>query len=188
MSGDHVRTESVAMPLSLTDFVKAFRELLGAFRDATGIVRDGMDLLRRRNARVAAGDLDGIAFPPGGFCHSLAIIGTGKGTAAQFDELARILNATAEDVAERIDGLRKYRDTVREQCGAAVAARLLNLLDGPDGKFVIRYEIEGLIDMGRRGKPNTQEQAIRILGMISEFNDKLIELHDVILPPRGAAY
>lgn len=182
-------TTTIVTPFTLANFARALRELIGLFREAAGIGRDGADLLRRRRAGAAASDLDSIAFPPRGFCRSLQRIATGQGTDADVDELERRLKATAEEVADRVQGLRRYKPVVREQCGAAAGRKLIDLMDGPDGKFVIRYEIEGLISTwrgGRSTKADNEQQAAKVLAMISSFNDKLIELHDVIFPPRGA--
>lgn len=76
---------TVVMPLTLTDFAKAFRELLATFRDPVGIRSDGVDLLRRRRARSAAGQLSDVGFPPGGLCEALGAIARGEGDDADVD-------------------------------------------------------------------------------------------------------
>lgn len=189
MTGAEKGSTTVVMPLTLTDFTKAFRELLATFRDAVGICTDGVDLLRRRRARSAAGQLSDIGFPPGGFCKPLGAVARGGGSDADVDELARLFDETSERVAERVHDLRAYRSVVREQCGAAAGNSLDKLLDGPNGKFVIRWEIEGLVHMwrdGRAGPERCREQAARVLSMIDAFNEDLATLHDAIFPPRGA--
>lgn len=188
MTGDKVTAATVVMPLSLMDFVKALRELMGVFRDATGFVVDGVNLIRRNRAGKAAADLDYMGFPPHGFLRSLSKIASGQGSTADGEKLQSILDATADGVTSRLGALGNYRETVRKDCGAAAGAKLDAILHGPEGKFVIRYEIEGLIHMVRDGKPPADQsaQAKSIIEKIAAFNEHLIELHDSILPPRGA--
>jgi hypothetical protein len=64
MSEDRSKDTTVVVPLALTDFVKALRELIGAFRDVAGLTRDGITLVRRREALQRASDLDTLGFPP----------------------------------------------------------------------------------------------------------------------------
>lgn len=189
MSDGSKGTTTVVAPLTLTDVAKALREVLAAFRDVAGFCSDGVDLLRRRRARNAAGDLADIGFPPGGFCKPLGLISRGEGCDADVDELSRLFEDTSGRVAERVQELKAYRNVVREQCGAAAGNSMDWLLDGPAGKFVIRWEIEGLVHMwrdGRAGPERCREQATRILGIIDSFNEDLASLHDAIFPPRGS--
>jgi hypothetical protein len=144
MADGQPSTTTVVTPFTVTDFATALDKLIDAFRKAAGIGREGADLLRRRRVGAAASNLDDVAFPPGGFCRLLLRIEAGRGTDDDIDELERRLGATAKEVTDRVRGLREYKRKFREQCGAAAGQKLLNLLDGPDGKFVIRYEIEGL--------------------------------------------
>jgi len=182
-------TTTIVTPFSLADFAGAFREVLGVFREVMGITGQALDRLRRWKASQAATNFDSITFPPRGFCRHLQQIAAGRGTDADVDALARRLEATTEEVTARVQGLRKYEDTIRAHCGAAAAHKLREMLDGAEGKFVIRYEIEGLVHMwrgGRSSKDDVKEQAIKILELISRFNDNLINLHDLVFPPRGA--
>lgn len=177
---------SIVTPGSLTDFAKALRELIAAFRDVAGVVNDGLGFRRRWKAGQAADDLDGISFPAGGFRRPLMKIASGTGSPSDVDDLEQLLHITAEKITVRIDALRKCRDDVRRTHGAAVGHSLSNIIDGPDGKFVIRYEIEGLISIIRNGCDihRQQDQAGHILEMIDNFNANLVELHDMIFPPQ----
>jgi hypothetical protein len=102
--------------------------------------------------------------------------------------LDQLIGNTAEVVNTSVQALRKYRGAIRENCGLAAATRLDHLLDGPAGKFEIRYAIGALIHNYRRGskRDDLAAQAAEILGMIDQFNLELIELHDLVLPPRDA--
>ena len=187
MSRKPEQATTIVIPLALTDFAKALRELIGAFRDGAEVIRDGMQALARRRARGAASDLDVLSFQPGGFLRHLRRIAAGEGTTEDVAALDEFTHETADEVSEKIHTLRKYRDTVREQCGQDAANKLSNVIDGPAGKFVIRYEIAGLAQMWRDGKQaDCPAQATKILAMIAEFNDELAGLHDAIFPPRGA--
>lgn len=179
---------TVVVPLTLTDFAKALRELIAAFRDAVGIGKDGANVVRRHRASTAAANLDYLSFQPDGFSRHLQRIADGKGTNADAEALSAFSNQTADGVVQKIRALRGYRDNVRQQCGRDAADKLSNLIDGPNGKFAIRYEIEGLFHMWGDGKdpPLLADQASRILRMIETFNADLTAMHDTIFPPRGA--
>lgn len=182
-------THQIIVPGALSDFAKALRELIGAFRDVAGLVGDGAKIIQRQHAGRAVGNLDAIAFAPDGFCGPLMRIGNGNESAAEYDELERLLGDSAAEVADRLRSLRKYRETLRINCGAKICQKFDEMLDGPAGKFIIRYEIEGLVHMYNNKnteKEHRQVQANRVLDMIASFNNELAELHDTIFPPRGA--
>lgn len=179
---------TVVIPLALTDFAKALRELIGAFRDAAGLAGDGLAYIKRRKARERAIDLDYLGFEPNGFLRPLTRIAAGRRIPSDFDELDQLRGDTAEGVTQRVQALRGYRATIRENCGLAAAHRLDKILDGPAGKFLIRYEIDALVDRFRGGA-NREElisRATSILDLVGDFNQQLTELHDLMLPPRGA--
>lgn len=187
---EQAKETTVVIAGPLVEAAKALRELMAAFRDAAGLIDGGVKFLRRRKAGHAADDLNDIAFAPGsGFYGPLRLIAAGNGTTADVDKLERLLNDTAEGVVQRVRALENYRDTVRRNCGAQAGRKLDDLLDGPDGKFVIRYEIEGLVHMirdNRTTKTDQKAQAQNTIDKITAFNTQLMELHDLIFPPRGA--
>lgn len=132
--------------------------------------------------------MDDIAFGPDGFCRHLRAIAEGKSKPADIDALEAFYRETSTRVVESVARLRQYREAVREQCGRRAAEELSNLIDGPNGKFVIRYEIEALVDMCRdRKNPEAiLKQTSSISAKIEAFNDQLTKVHDTIFPPRGA--
>ncbi|MCT4654408.1 MAG: hypothetical protein N4A65_01225 [Cohaesibacter sp.] len=176
----------VAIPATLTDFATALRELISAFRDAVGLIDSGKNLLAVHRAEKTADGLDYISFKSGNFLTHLDNIAKGHCTEEDFDSLRRLLGATAEGVQTKILALRKSGESVRKTCGASASHKLDQLLDGPYGKFVIRYEIEGLVQMHEDGKHGeaVQLQARNIIGKIDEFNRELIALHDTVFPPK----
>lgn len=188
MTDQPARDVTVVVPLALTDFAKALRELIGVFRDLAGLVKDGSSVVRRREARSRAADLDALGFPPNGMFRPLSRIADGCGLPQDFGLLENLMNETAPEVERDVQALRAYRDTIRVNCGAKASQALDNLLDGSAGKFEIRYAIYGLVNTQRQGgEPSElQARAKRILQMIEAFNEQLIDLHDKVLPPRGA--
>jgi hypothetical protein len=57
---------TVLIPGSLTDFVKALRELIAGVRDVGNLFKDGADLYNKRRARRAAKNLNTLSFTPEG--------------------------------------------------------------------------------------------------------------------------
>jgi hypothetical protein len=153
-----------------------------------GLVADGRKTVDRVQAGRAADHLDFLAFHPGGFCKALRQIASGQGSEANIDELQQMLDSSAEDVQRRVYALHAYRDTVRRNCGADAGIQMAHILDGPEGKFQIRYDIMGLVQMARSGSSLAAQKshAENILKSISKFNDEYVKLHDLIFPPRGA--
>ena len=176
-------------PVSLISMANELNGLIEFFEKLFGLGAKGANQLRRRKAGKAADNLHSLHFPPGGFRAPLENIAAGKGSAADIDVLAAFYEQTSSAVVGGVQALHAYVDIVRKQCGAGVSEKLVELLEGPDGKFVIRYEIEGLVHMARGGRSTNadlQAQAKRILEMIAAFNAKLNDLHDTIFPPTGA--
>src|SRR5664279_2994947 len=124
MSQDKSHDATVVVPLALTDFAKALRELIGAFRDIAGLVSDGINLARRQTASKKAGELDSLGFTPNGMYGSLTRIAEGRNIATDFDRLDQLIYDTASDVDLSIDKLRLYRGAIRRDCGLAMAHKL----------------------------------------------------------------
>jgi len=162
--------------------------LLEVFERLFALGGKGVDRVKRHRAKKAADNVDALHFPPTGFRRPLEKIASGQSSVADVDALDSFYRDTSPSVANAVHALKAYRDVVRKQCGARASAKLEQLLDGPDGKFSIRYYIQNLVEMircGRYSDADVQALARTILTMIDEFNDKLIDLHDMIFPPTG---
>lgn len=174
--------------ISLISLSNELNGLIDLFQRLFSLAEKGSNRFARRRAGEAARTLHGLHFTPAGFRRPLENIVSGTSSAADVEALASFYTETSPAVVEGVQALGIYIDVVRKQCGAGASAKLEELLHGPDGKFVIRYEIEGLVAMirgGRSAASDVQEQAEKILGMITEFNAKLVDLHDTIFPPTG---
>jgi len=179
----------VPAPVSLISLSNELNGLIEFFQRLFSLGEKGANRFHRYKASKAAQTLHGLHFPPGGFREPLERIAIREGSAADIEVLAAFYDETSPAVVQGVQALHAYVDVVRKQCGAGASAKLEELLDGPDGKFVIRYEIDGLVHMARGGhasKSDLQEQARKILQMIAGFNAKLIDLHDTMFPPTGA--
>lgn len=164
-------------------------ELKSLIETMESLLGKAVNAARRHKAGKAAASLDGLHFAPGGFRRALQNVADGCSTGTDIDALDAFHKQTGPAVQEDIKSLRGYRDVLRRLCGATASAKLDEILDGPNGKFVIRYEIEGLVHMARSGRcspADLQQQASRILDLIERFNAALVELHDTIFPPSGA--
>lgn len=179
----------MTVPVSLISLSNELNGLIEFFEKLFAVGEKGARRFQRRKAGKAAETLHGLHFPPGGFRGPLENIAAGKSNAADIDALGYFYEETSPEVVDGVQALHAYVDVVRKQCGAGASANLVELLDGPDGKFVIRYEIEGLVHMARGGNSTQSDlsaQAQKILQMIAAFNARLIDLHDTIFPPSGA--
>jgi hypothetical protein len=81
---------SVTIPLSLTDFVKALRELVALVKDTEQLIGDGVQLYDRRRSKKAAERLYALSFTPQGMRSALKRIGAGQGSGEDF-ALRRII-------------------------------------------------------------------------------------------------
>lgn len=173
----------------LIEVAKALHELVEAFRDITGLIGDGVNLLRRHRAGGTADNLHNLSFRAGGgFMAPLLRIADGEGSTEDANQLDKLLRNSAEMVSDKVAALAKYEAVVRRDLGEAAVPEFMGLIHDSGGKFVIRWEIEGLVFLVRDGKAlNRQKaQAERVIVMIEEFNQRLSKLHDRIYPPRGA--
>jgi hypothetical protein len=172
-----------------TSLVSFSNELKGLIETMEALLGKVVNAARRHKAGKAAASLDGLHFGPGGFRIALQKVTDGRSTGDATDALEAFYQNTGPAVQQDIQSLRGYRDTVRRLCGASASSKLEEIIDGPNGKFVIRYEIEGLVHMARGGRcsqTDLREQAAKILGLIERFNEALVDLHDTIFPPAGA--
>src|SRR4051794_16845331 len=142
-SGEQHMTGRVSL-ISLSNELNGLIELL---EKLFAIGEKGASRFYRHKARKAADSLNVLQFRPRGFRAPLESIAAGKIDTSDVDALASFSGETSQVVVNRVQALYAYLDVVRHQCGAAASAQLEELLDGPDGKFVIRYEIEGLVHM-----------------------------------------
>lgn len=187
MADKESRETTVVIPLALTDFAKALRELIGAFRDAIGLGGDGLNLIRRHYAQGAATDLSGLYFHKDGFVAPLIRIHKGVSGKQDFLQIKERLAKTGLDISARSDKLQKYVTVVSEQLGYASGITLYDVISEGGDKFSIRKNLHALI---RRWEADNDsdfsEDAGQLLSQIEDLNDKLIALHDQVFPPRGA--
>lgn len=156
--------------------------------NAVGLANDGVNQVLRHEARQRADDLAFLAFPVGGFLAPLSRVAAGRMDEGNIDDLKHRLDDTSDEVQQRVLDLRRYDEVVRENCGMAAAQKYQALIDGPGGKYAIRYDIENLVLGFREGRTPEMiaEEARSVIDRIDGFNTALIELQDTIPPPRGA--
>jgi hypothetical protein len=177
----------VSLPGSLADIAKALRELIGVFTDVAPLVDRGLRYTARKKSRSAAGRIDNLRFRPDGFRRPLRAIASGSFTHSQISELRTQLFDTEKVVGESIAALEKYRTTIRETYGMAMADKLDDLLIGFTGKDYIRYLIRELIsdaDSNIDDRDSLSRQASYLLGLIDDLNTGLAELHDMVVVQR----
>jgi hypothetical protein len=176
------KAATILIPGSLTDFVKALRELIGAVRDASDLIKDGADLYKKNRARKAAKHLNTLSFTPEGSRRHLERLAAGAGTSDDVQAIGELMASTAGDVATSISELGTYRGALRENCGMKAAAKLDEIIYGPAGKEMLRMSLLELVQMGRKATPPPERitaEAANALRMIDSLNQQLAELHDL---------
>jgi len=181
------RNVTVITPGSITDIAKAVREAIAALRDIAKLVDDGVNLFDRRKDRTAAKNLSNFIFANAGSRQHLERLSAGVGTLADIEAIGQQMADTAGEVEDSILSLQSYYDHCRERYGLAAATKLQDIMLGPAGKRMIRYNLLEIVQAGRSEPPNLghiQSAARQALQSIDYLNSQLIELHDLLLPPR----
>jgi hypothetical protein len=175
------------LPWSAPDVAKAVRESAAALTHILKVVRYTADLYDHSKARRAAGNLDKLLFAPGMRKH-LEQIADGKGSDEDIKALGRILDNTARTVLTSLRHLINYRSRFRENHGLGVTLSAFDdAIDGPVGKAGVRRLILELVWSTEEIPPNSeqvQQTAQTIMASIEVFHKRLIDLHDLILPPK----
>jgi hypothetical protein len=172
------------IPGSLTDAVKAIRELLGLVGD---LAKGGgwvVDIYQGRQRRVAARNLETLRFTKSGTRPHLEHIIAGTHTPEDIEAIARQMAESAGEVETSIRHLSQFKDKVRERYGMRAVELLEKLIYGPSGKMIIRHSLLDLV--AAAGNPKTPKKVIRdraaqVLRWIESLNSDLCQLHDLIL-------
>ncbi|MBY8604162.1 hypothetical protein K7N18_04880 [Burkholderia arboris] len=179
----------IVLPGTMTDFVKAVREILGLAKDLREIAGWGIDALDKGHRRRAAKSVDGLTFGPDMTRRPLERIAAGQGTPRDYESIAVQLSESAGSVEDSVERLEKYRDKLREEYGLAAANKLTQTIRGEGGKMSLRMALHLLVDEAndeRTAPEALQDQARWILRNIDLLNTNLVELHDLIVkPPRA---
>ncbi len=178
---------SIVTPGSVTDVAKAIREMMKALADLRKIAIGAADLYDQRKARRAAGNLAKLAFSKAGMRGPLERIAAGAGSPRDFEDIAARLAATADEIKDSFTALTKYKDRLRELYGLPAAMEIDAILYGPAfGKEMIRYSLQQLVTSQNRSASADviQREAQSILSHVEELNNHLIELHNMLVPPR----
>jgi hypothetical protein len=160
-------SEEPAEEAAATPLISFSNELKSLIETMEALLGKAVKVARRHKAGKAAASLDGLHFGPGGFRRALLNVADGRTTSAAIDALEVFYRETGPAVQQDIQSLREYREVVRKLCGASASSKLEEIIDGPNGKFAIRYEIEGLVHMARGGRcttPDLQKQAAKSSG------------------------
>ncbi|SDQ22891.1 hypothetical protein SAMN05443245_0472 [Paraburkholderia fungorum] len=179
-------TRDVVLPGTVTDLVKAVREILGLAKDLREFAGWGIDALDKGHRRRAAKSVDALTFGPDLTRRPLERIAAGQGTADDYELIARRLGESAGTVEESVARLERYRDRLREAYGLAAANKLTDVLRGYRGKLTLRDALMLMVDDFRGDLSSTealQYQAQHILISIDQLNADLIQLHDLIIEP-----
>lgn len=178
----------IAIPGTVTDVVKALRELVALLREIGGLVRDGSKLANaiyeHHQSRRAAGNLDGLSFAPRGSRRYLEAIASGTGTLEDVAAIAASQDATAFDVEMSMQELSGYRDALRQARGKPAADRLAEITYGEFGKDRLRRLLGQLVQScnGLDQLPESAPgEAAAILKAIEALNVQIVGLHDEIL-------
>jgi hypothetical protein len=198
---------NVTLPFSVTDFAKGTREIIAALGDLGKLASKAGNMFDRHKARGAAQDLASLSFERGGMREPLARIAAGDWSDRDLDSLERQLVATAEQVEGSIHGLSEYKDRLREKFGLGAPAKLDEIIKRSLDSYSkpwLRDELETLVRNARiipdpeQVKANReyrewpekhrawlQTTAKNLAQKIDQLNERLIEMHDMILPPTG---
>lgn len=178
----------VVLPGTVTDLIKAVREILGLAKDLREAAGWGIEALDKGRRRRAAKSVDGLTFGPDMTRRPLERIAAGQGTPEDYESIAVRLSESAGSVEDSVERLEKYRDRLREEYGLAAANKLTQTIRGEGGKMSLRFALHLLVHDSKdeRSTPESlQDQARWILRNIDLLNANLVELHDLIArPPR----
>lgn len=97
---------------------------------------------------------------------------------------------STDGVEQSISRLDTYRDQLPEEFGLAAVNKLAEIVRGERGKVMIRMQMTILTEKAKEGSyapEKIQRDAKLVLHSIEQLNAKLIELHDLIVQPKGAA-
>lgn len=185
---DGERHTKVVLPGTFTDAVKGLRELVGLLRDLGALVNDGASFVAgahaQRQVHVAARNLDALSFSPDGTRRFLERLVAGEGCPEDIAGIEAKLEATAAAVVESAQELRRYRELVRTRCGGYAALKLDEIVSGRAGKDGLRQKLRSLVEAGKGHThipPEIHGIAREILREILILNQKIAELHDVVL-------
>jgi hypothetical protein len=195
----------VTFPFSVTDFAKGAREIIAAMDDLRKLASNLGNLVDRHKARAAAKDLAGLSFERGGMREPLARIAAGNWSDSDLDSLEQQLVATAEDAEKSIHGLSKYKSRLREKFGLGAPEKLDEIIKKSLDSYSkpwLRDALETLVRNARiipdpeQVKANReyrewaekhrawlQTTAQNLAQKIDQLNERLIEMHDIVLPP-----
>jgi hypothetical protein len=183
----------VTIPLSVTDFAKGAREVIALLRDLGKLAGSAGDLFDRHKARGAAANLAKLSFERGGMREPLQRISAGNWSDEDIDSIELQLDQTASQVQDSIDRLSKYKDRLRQKFGMRAAAKLDEIIelsvDQEDSKPWIRDGLEFLVRNARINPDSEfiQNTAQALVARIGALNEHLIEMHDMVLPPKQSA-
>ena len=172
----------IASTWGFHDAAKALRELLRVLDDLGRRAGGLYGLYTSRKRRKAASDLAYLHFPEGGSLKHVQRIANGTFDASDLAAIRRQLNKTNDPVREAIARLMGYSKLIREKVGFKSLIQLERLIDGQYGKTGIRGSLQALGRLdGAADREEVQERGKFLVKMIEEFNNGLVELHDLIL-------
>jgi hypothetical protein len=182
MSADSTKG-TIAFPMTLTDVVKAVREILALTNDVVGKVRDVSEATQRSKGKRAAGAIDVLSFSSDGSRRHLERIAAGQGEAEDFLAIAEKMAMTGFAVERAMGRLTAYRTFIREKFGLALANEIENLIYSEGGKASIRIDLEALSVMNDPfySREDVAREAERILANIKKLNKDIEAIHDKLL-------
>jgi len=184
---DPVGGISVSLPFSVEDFAKALLQVLRGVQDMGKIIGKAVDFVDRRKARGAAENLSTLAFRNGGMQETLRRIASGTWSNQDIVLLERQLLETAKEVDDSLIKLARYRGRLRENFGMGEVKKLDSITEGFGSKRWIRDNIQALIADAVSPYPDRdriQQTAKDLDKGIDELNQSLIDLHNMVLPPK----
>lgn len=172
----------------IVDFSSKTHKIFTALSDLGRLVKGAANLLDRKKAKRAARHLAALAFMPDGMQRPLERIAAGVGTPDDFSAISDLLDETDKKIKTAMTSLSKDSHLVRENHGMDQFMKLNRLLHGYAGKSVIREDLTLMIEYFRDDdllddRDFVADTARDLLRDIKNFNNRLIKIHDTILPP-----
>jgi hypothetical protein len=181
--GDQEKDVIIVTPLSITDIVKAIREILGLVQDATRMVTAAGGAIQKYKGQDIAGAIDDLAFKSDGSRKHLERIAEGKANIRDFEGIATLMNQTGGRVEAAIHYLQSNRKFIRQRHGMAIANQIDEIIYAGGGKTSIRLDLEMLARMENNfySPDDVATKARRILANINTLNEKLEKAHDILI-------
>jgi hypothetical protein len=185
-------SSTVILPLSLTDFVKALREMLACTSELGSALDGGLQRYRSRKGHAAARLLRVIGFSPIGSRQILEKLASGNGSQADLDQLAKYLRKTYPVVRDAMAKLETMREPLGEFYGVHAQWDLDELIYGcrwgssdpkknTYGKMFLRQSMESLTKSSfEKNGYCIQSEAENLLEYIDGFNKKLLQMYEVL--------